>query len=52
MAYTEHYYTKFDSGNFYHVYNRSVDRKPMFITANNFQRFFLKQYEHYLSGSS
>jgi len=48
MAHTEHYHTKFDSGNFYHVYNRSVDRKPMFQNDGNYQ-FFLQQYDHYLS---
>jgi putative transposase len=48
MADTEHYYTKFYSGNFYHVYNRSVDRQPMFKSDDNY-RFFLKQYDHYLS---
>ena len=49
MSLTAHYYTKFESGNFYHVYNRSVDRKPMFKSEDNY-RFFLKQYDHYLSG--
>jgi len=49
MALTEHYYTKFEGGNFYHVYNRSVDRKPMFRSDDNY-RFFLKQYDYYLSG--
>jgi REP element-mobilizing transposase RayT len=48
MATTEHYYTKFEAGNFYHVYNRSVDKKPMFKNDDNY-RFFLKQYDHYLS---
>jgi putative transposase len=48
MADTTHYYTKFYSGKFYHVYNRSVDRQPMFKSDDNY-RFFLKQYDHYLS---
>ena len=48
MALTEHYYTKFLEGHFYHIYNRSVDRKPMFKNADNYQ-YFLRQYEHYLS---
>ncbi len=49
MSLTAHYYTKFEGGNFYHVYNRSVDRMPMFKSEDNY-RFFLKQYDHYLSG--
>jgi len=48
MAHTAHYYTKFDTGNFYHVYNRSVDRKPMFQNDDNY-RFFVQQYDFYLS---
>jgi len=49
MALTEHYYTKFEAGKFYHVYNRSVDLRPMFRTNANYI-FFLKQYNAYLSG--
>lgn len=48
MALTEHYYTKFEEGNFYHVFNRSVDRKPMFKNEGNYE-FFLKKYYAYLS---
>ncbi len=48
MAHTVHYHTKFDTGNYYHVYNRSIDRKPMFQNDGNY-RFFLQQYDHYLS---
>jgi putative transposase len=48
MAKTAHYHTKFDTGNFYHIYNRSVDRKPMFKNDGNYH-FFLQQYDHYLS---
>ena len=48
MAKTEHYYTKFEEENFYHVYNRTVDRKPMFKSENNYE-YFLKQYDKYLS---
>jgi putative transposase len=48
MAFTEHYYTKFKEGNFYHVYNRSVDRKPMFMNDGNYE-FFLIKYDQYLS---
>ena len=49
MALTAHYYTKFEPGRFYHVYNRSVDKMAMFKTDDNY-RFFLKQYDHYMSG--
>ncbi len=48
MAKTEHYYTKFEPGKYYHVYNRSVDKKPMFKNEGNYA-FFLKQYLAYLS---
>jgi putative transposase len=48
MALTEHYHTKFEEGNFYHVYNRTVDRKPMFKNDGNYE-FFLKKYDEYLS---
>ena len=49
MALTAHYYTKFEPGRFYHVYNRSVDKMAMFKSDDNY-RFFLKQYDHYMSG--
>ena len=48
MALMEHYYTKFEEGKFYHLYNRSVDRKPMFNSDGNYE-FFLRKYDHYLS---
>jgi REP element-mobilizing transposase RayT len=48
MALTEHYHTKFEEGNFYHIYNRTVDRKPMFKNEGNYE-FFLRKYDHYLS---
>ncbi len=48
MAKTEHYYTRFFNDNFYHVYNRAVDRKRLYANDGNY-RFFLKQYDHYLS---
>jgi putative transposase len=47
MAKTEHYHTKFEAGNFYHVYNRTIDKKPMFKNRGNFE-FFLKRYLTYL----
>ena len=51
MPYKEHYYTKFDEGNYYHIYNRSVDRKPMFKSEENF-KYFLRKYNQYLSGTT
>jgi REP element-mobilizing transposase RayT len=48
MAKTEHYHTKFEYGNFYHIYNRSVDKQPLFKSEANF-KFFLKKYDEYLS---
>jgi len=48
MAKTEHYYTKFEEGKFYHLYNRSTDKQPMFRNEGNYE-FFLKQYDLYLS---
>ncbi len=48
MAKTEHYFTKFEEENFYYVYNRTVDKQPMFKTENNYE-YFLKQYDKYLS---
>lgn len=48
MAYIEHYYTKFEEAKFYHIYNRSVDRKPLFNNDGNYE-FFLKKFDAYLS---
>jgi REP element-mobilizing transposase RayT len=48
MAKTEHYYTQFEEENFYHVYNRTVDKKPMFKNRGNYE-YFLRQYDKYLS---
>lgn len=48
MAKTEHYYTQFEHNTFYHIYNRSVDKKPMFKNDGNFA-FFLKKYDLYLT---
>ncbi len=47
MALTKHYFTKFEEGNFYHVYNRAVDRKPMFTEKGNYD-FFMTRMEKYL----
>jgi REP element-mobilizing transposase RayT len=48
MALVEHYYTKFEEECFYHIYNRSVDKKPMFKSDGNYE-YFLKKYDAYLS---
>jgi putative transposase len=48
MAKTEHYYTVFEEGCFYHIYNRTINKQPMFKQPGNFE-FFLKQYDKYLS---
>ena len=48
MARTDHYYTKFEEGRFYHIYNRAVDKKPLFKNLDNYE-FFLKKYDQYLS---
>ncbi|MEZ4824480.1 MAG: hypothetical protein R2942_19665 [Ignavibacteria bacterium] len=42
MAKLEHYYTRFEENKFYHIYNRAVDRKPMFKNEGNLRIFFLK----------
>jgi len=49
MAHTEHYYTKFEAGQFYHIYNRTVGKELLFKGDDNFF-FFLKKYNDYLSG--
>jgi hypothetical protein len=48
MAATKHYHTRFEEHKFYHIYNRTVDKKPMFSSDDNY-RFFLQRYDHYLS---
>jgi putative transposase len=49
MAKVEHYLTRFEEGEFYHVYNRCIDRKPLFKTDEN-NLFFLKKFHLYLDG--
>ena len=48
MAKREHYYTRFENDGIYHVYNRTVDRKPMFTSAENYA-YFIRQFDKYLS---
>lgn len=48
MAKKEHYYTRFENDGIYHVYNRTVDRKPMFTSNENYA-FFIRQFDKYLS---
>ena len=48
MAKKEHYYTRFENDGIYHVYNRTVDRKPMFTSSENYA-YFIRQFDKYLS---
>ena len=48
MAKKEHYYTCFENDRIYHVYNRTVDKKPMFTSDENYA-FFIRQFDKYLS---
>ncbi|PST84001.1 hypothetical protein C7T94_04490 [Pedobacter yulinensis] len=48
MAKKTHYHTRFEPGGFYHIYNRAIDRKPLFKRDENF-RFFLSRMQKYLS---
>lgn len=48
MAKLEHYHTRFQPNGVYLVYNRSVDRKPLFTRPDN-RRFFLRQLKKYVA---
>ncbi|MES2794325.1 MAG: hypothetical protein V4683_00095 [Bacteroidota bacterium] len=48
MAKTEHYFTKFEEKEFYHVYNRTVDKSPLFANQGNYV-YFLHRLDFYLS---
>ena len=48
MAKTEHYFTPFEPECFYHIYNRTVDLKPLFTNTDNYL-YFLKRYNDYVS---
>ncbi len=39
--------TTLEAGNFYHIYNRGIDRCNIFYTSENY-RYFLRQYEKYV----
>jgi len=39
MAHIEHYYTKFEEEWFYHIYNRTIDKQPMFKNDGNYEYF-------------
>ena len=47
MALTEHYYTKFEFGKVYHVYNRVVKKKKLFKENRNYD-FFMGRLEKYV----
>jgi REP element-mobilizing transposase RayT len=49
MAHLEHYYTKFEQGKFYHIYNRSIDKKLLFKSSENYE-FFLRRWMKYMGG--
>lgn len=48
MARKSHYRTRFQAGHYYHIYNRCIDKKPLFKREENF-RFFLSRMQKYLS---
>ena len=48
MAKKEHYDMPFEAGGIYHIYNRSIDRKPLFVQERNYV-FFLNKLDLYLS---
>ena len=47
MAHLEHYHTKFEQGKFYHIYNRSIDKKLLFKSSENYE-FFLRRWMKYM----
>jgi putative transposase len=49
MAKTEHYFTQFEAENYYHIYNRTIDKGKLFANAGNYE-FFLRKFDEYLTG--
>ena len=49
MSHLSHYLTQFQSGNFYHIYNRGVDRKLIFKSRANYF-YFMVLWGRYLEG--
>ena len=49
MSHLSHYLTRFQSGNFYHIYNRGVDRKLIFKSRANYF-YFMVLWKRYLDG--
>jgi REP element-mobilizing transposase RayT len=47
MAFTEHYFTQFEFDKFYHIYNRGIDKKPIFLNEDNYH-FFIRKYQKYI----
>ncbi len=39
MSLTEHYYTQFEEGKCYHIFNQGVDQKPLFTQKRNYYFF-------------
>ncbi|WP_129715356.1 hypothetical protein [Pedobacter sp. SYP-B3415] len=48
MAKKSHYSTRFEYSGYCHIYNRVIDRKPLFTRDENF-RFFLSRMQKYSS---
>ena len=49
MSHLSHYLTRFQSGNFYHIYNRAIDRKLMFKSRSNYY-YFMRLWKRYMAG--
>jgi putative transposase len=49
MSHLSHYLTRFQSGNFYHIYNRGVDRQLIFKNPRNYH-YFMKLWKRHLAG--
>ncbi len=49
MSHLAHYLTRFQSGNYYHIYNRGVDRKLIYKTRSN-HLYFMRLWQRYMEG--